>query len=263
MEPISLKKISIRIDGIYADTFYVKDTIDISEKPIAVYFGGLPTTGGKNMATFFLAKQGYLVVQPQYLGTFDSEDVFSPDNLKVSIKKVITIFSKKNVFDIKKEVNIPISGNIKVFVGHSFGCNAILHSHTILRDEIDLLLFFSPVIGFGSNFGSFANPKEQIEYISRSRPYTYRLSNEDWMHYFDKDLKGVNSPLERLNKLNFCKTILFYGKLDANFDLEKIKSLVQESNNPLLNIHTVEGAGHGIESLLNNTTRKIINDELR
>ena len=70
MENISLKKISIRSDEIYADTFYIDDSIELSKKPIAIYFGGLPTTGGKNMATYFFAKQGYLVVQPQYLGTF-------------------------------------------------------------------------------------------------------------------------------------------------------------------------------------------------
>lgn len=245
------------MDGIYSDMYYVEDHINLKDKKIVLFFGGFPSPGGKNLATFFFAELGYLVIHPFFLGTFDSDGDFTPRSPENTLEKFIKVIKGKEILNAKTAKSVAISGVVEIAAAHSFGCHVLLNSSDILSTEIKLMVLFSPVIGFGKKYGSNANPFDQIDYVQRARPKTYRIpSKERWYDFFKAEIESELN--NKIKNLGHFKSLFVVGEKDSNFEIDVISDLINSAKIESAKMYIVKDAKHGVESLLNKGTKKRI-----
>lgn len=245
-----MKKVAFRMDGISGEMYSASAN---GTKPICLYLSGLPGSTGRNAGTFFFANKGFAVLQPQYMGTYDSDGAFTPSNTFDSVRKLNEIVNRGVIVDVKNNREIEMASAISVVFAHSFGCYVALRTLGSLPQVI-LTVLFAPTIGFGQRYGSFADPIVQIDYLKRGRPYTYRLGPRDeWQEHFQKDLTAKARDNRLIGKHN-SQILAIVGGNDKNFDPRYISELIKEDGikdgRRVADCLIVENGDHDIESLL-------------
>jgi pimeloyl-ACP methyl ester carboxylesterase len=242
--------------GIMCDTY---EPSNGSAKEVALLLYGFPATIGENAATDFLRANGFLVLQPHYPGTYDSEGAFTPQSAVDMVSLIAEALSHGNVHDVKRNSTRSVPGRISVCVGYSFGCIVALRSLPYLTTLRSLLLV-SPAISYGkaevdSGFEEEGPPF--IDYVRRSRPFTYRLGdNTSWDAFYNG---AFNRPSgEPPGSLHSVLGLV--GSDDSSFDLEVLlrnfDPIVRTyvGRYPGVQLLTVEGAGHSINDLITEST---------
>jgi len=222
----------------------------------AIFLYGFPGSVGANITTDLLIKNGYTVFMPNYYGTYDSNGTHTPISALQTLTDLSNAISKGEFKDIKSQNHITIPINVELVAASSFGCFIALRSLNVFQD-VNSLLLIAPAITFcnsGANFcGLLEDGIENIEYVIRSRPYTYRIGDRnDWLKLFSGQ---YDIPVS--NTFHSLKNIIgIVGDNDSTFDLQrlnaKFKSLIQKiiNSDAQIQLETVSGGSHSAESLL-------------
>ncbi len=165
--------------------------------PIAMVLLGMPATIGESEVTRLLNSEGFTVVQPHYAGTYDSAGEFHPAAAVMTARAVAKSLVDGEVIDVKNQVSRTIASSIALLVGYSFGAHVACHAlHSINAQG---LLLISPAISYGTTETGFKSEDITfLDYVTRSRPYTYRIGNRaEWKSLFQGDLNSFEYSKER------------------------------------------------------------------
>lgn len=246
-------------DGLCCDVFYDKRK---NNDECALFLYGFPATVGSNKLTDVLVEMGYTVLQPHYLGTYDSKGDFTPQSAFDTVKKIETVVNKSLVKNLKNNTMYKLPNRISVCIGYSFGAYVMRHTITYLKNVKNLILV-SPVMSNNiSNSLCWVNEDglTHLNYVLRTRPFTYRITNKgDWMDKYVNDVVFENIPSDKV------ETVLWlYGRNDPAMDEVKLKeSYIMATRNCLATnaqvmIYPVDEGDHSINSLITEQSQNII-----
>lgn len=243
-------------DGLCCDVFYDKSR---TNNEVALFLYGFPATIGENELTVKLVERGYMVLQPHYYGTYDSKGDFTPETAFKTVESIVNIARKSLVKNLKNNSMMHIPPNISLCIGYSFGAFVLRHSMDYLMD-VDKVILVSPVMSNNPNnelCWANENALEHLQYVMRTRPYTYRITNIDaWMRQYVNDEKREKTSRDN----NVRKVFWLYGKDDEAIVSRKIDdSYIFATQNFIgkyadAKIVAVENGGHGINTLINEET---------
>ncbi len=245
---------------------YIPD--QVLEQRLALFLYGFPATIGENLMTNFLLKNGYFVVQPHYPGTYDSGGKFTPQSAEEMVKTLLQELSGGKVKNLKDDTQIPVPHNVTLCVGYSFGCMITLRCLPFFKN-LQSTILISPAISYGVtdlSSGFIENGPAFLDYIRRTRPYTYRLGNsKEW----EKLYSGFLNIPRGEAPLSLETVIGISGAQDKSFNLPMLKKnfspIVEKyaGNGKNITLQIIANAGHSVSNLINNSTESYLENELR
>jgi len=248
-------------NGLCCDVYYNKE---YSNNQCALFLYGFPATIGSNDMTELLVEKGYTVLHPHYFGTYDSEGDFTPSSAYKTVEAIYKIVKNGQVRNLKNNTMLKLPNRITVCIAYSFG--AFVLKHTVKHlDEVKTVLLVSPVMSNNKrNVLCWVNEygAEHLNYVVRTRPFTYRIKDTtEWYSEYVNDNFEQNDSLD-----NSVENILWlYGKRDPammeellteKYDMASKQTLSKSAKCTIL---CVENGDHGINSLLTNTSREVLN----
>jgi len=227
---------------------------------VSLFLYGFPAMIGPNKMTDLLVSHGFVVLQPHYPGTYDSAGTFDPFSAADAVATIVEAIRDGKVQDLRSNKTRHISPAITACVGYCFGCNVALRSLPVLT-HLRSLILASPALTIGpatvsSGFVAYGPPL--LEYVKRSRPYTYRLGKlGKWMQLYDGHL---NQPTGKCP--SSLRTVLgLAGAEDERFDHSVLKqnshTIIKRfvGDQATVSFLFIPGADHRIDSLLDKDAR--------
>lgn len=250
--------------GLCCDVYYNKNK---NNNKCALFLYGFPATIGSNELTEFLVDRGYTVLHPHYYGTYDSIGDFSPQSAYKTVEVINEIVKNSLVKNLKKNTVYKLPNKISICIGYSFGAYVLRHTIQYLN-ELEEVLLFSPVMSNNpENKLCWVNEngEEHFNYVMRTRPFTYRIKDKEaWMREYVNDLQE-----EKRIGVNSIKNVLWlYGKNDDAMIENEIKEKYLDSTKDCISntanvaIFCVDEGSHGINTLMNDETIRILNSIL-
>lgn len=206
---------------------------------------GLPYVPGAQPYFTDLIDRGYLIVQPQYIGTYDSGGKFSPAEAIRTVRCTVDEI-KTGIYDTKSGALL-VTGDVDAAIGHSFGSWVLLNSMADLV-SCSTIILLSPFLAMGkyqSEVGVSCDLSKQVSYISTALPYTFRLSSTvEWEKFFGNG----DFPLPSDFGPGGGRILFAVGMDDKAFDIDilkrKISSLAEKIPSSDTLFFSVEGVGH-------------------
>lgn len=253
-----MPKYKYRIKGLSGEIFLPKES---EHYKVAVFCNGFPGSIGEHIIIKELMELGFAVIQPQYPGVYDSDGSFTVESAVSSIESISKLVDMNGFVDIKKGKKIRLPVSISLLAGHSFGCLIAARAANILNNVLAMALF-APILGYATkpyDFGVREDGIFQLEYILKSRPHTYRLSDIDgWRKLFKGDLgKKIIGRDEPINRV-----LGIVGSDDSDFDVEVLQKNFDKCLNLVCDkvnktkLYIVSSVGHGKEELMSNIETK-------
>jgi pimeloyl-ACP methyl ester carboxylesterase len=261
-----MKRVRFIEQGLTCDVFQPDGTNE--DTPGALYLYGFPGSIGENSVTRFLLSEGYVVLQPHYPGTYDSDGTFTPDSAVGMTAHLQTLVERGEAMNVKNMKPMGIPKQIEVCIGHSFGCFVALRAARSLPNLLDLVLL-APAITYGEgefSCGIIENGVDHISYVQRSRPHTYRLGDtQAWLDLY----AGKQNMMQQFKHPTLRSTIGVVGSNDPYFKSETLKnsfdSLIRMHLGTQSAVHLwqIAAGDHSSESLLNSVTSKALSENLK
>jgi hypothetical protein len=231
----------------------------------AILLYGFPATISENAATDLLVSSGFSVFQPHYPGTYDSEGLFTPQSAVEVIPNLLEALSHGEVRDLKKNSIRAVPRKVVVCIGYSFGCMISLRGIPYLT-SLHSLLLLAPAISYGHApipSGWNETGPSFLDYLRRSRPFTYRLGETHSWHEFYNG--ALNYPTgESPESLHTIVGVA--GAKDGSFNhavlQQNFAPVVQRyaGSHPDIKLLTVEDGNHSLNSLITDKTTPIIRE---
>jgi len=192
-----------------------------------------------------LIDEGYILIYPSYIGTWESDGICTIENAVDTLKEVIT--------NLKKESGIELRSNDQVFwkykppilIGGSFGGSVVLVTGAKLK-EISTIVALAPVINFKNHAQGIYEEQDLNKtwnIIQKGWKYLWRIKKENWNKLIQGKL-DLN-PDEYLEELQDKNLFLIHGKNDKvvhySRSKEFFKLLKLNNKNKLL---LIENKGH-------------------
>jgi hypothetical protein len=246
-----MKKLRFIDNGLAGDVYY-----DERRQPscAGLFLYGFPSFVGPNEVTRTLTSAGILSVQPHYFGTYDSRGLYSPSSLIETCTTVQQLFDRGYVSQAKdgNPYHLP---NLKICVAHSFGCLTAVRGISALT-TVELLILLAPAVHYrrsAPDFGLNEDGPAHLEYVRRSHPFTYRLSDaHDW-----ENLLTGNDPLPTsVTHPALKQVVAAVGENDKYFDKDALRTSLPMiikaycGDKVDVGFHVVKGATHPIDSIL-------------
>jgi hypothetical protein len=180
-----MNKARIRIDGLAA-LVYWPDGAGFSKT--ALIAPGLPYDLAQDRIVPVLTASGFGVIQPQYIGTYDSDGFFTPQGcIETLLRFERLIATHDRLYDIRGERYFNIGPRVDVLSAHSFGTysavGALLRG---LRPSLTILM--SPMFEFGAKraeVGLQLDVRKHVRHIANALPLTFRMKTvAEWEDFF-------------------------------------------------------------------------------
>ena len=262
-----MKKARIRENELAAQFYWSTDNV----KKIVLTAPGMPYVPDEEAFTSFLSDFGCGVLQPQYIGTYDSSGIFTPENAVETLFRFSDQISKNGtIHDLRNDNVLYVPRTIDVLVAHSFGTYVAFNS--ILNGlDVDIAILFSPMLEYGSNApiaGLKANLSGHIRHISLSLPLTFRLGNLDIWNDFFMNTPHVHPKVAINTTRKIVNIICVCGKEDPGIDSEISRKYVQNlcqnygHRVNLLEYIEVDKGTHDVATLLTDDVKDYIRNKL-
>lgn len=224
---------------------------------------GMPATIGETALTAVLTSQGWTTFQPHYHGTYDSDGLFSPASAAETVRSVARAVATGEVLDVKSNRARKIAPNISLLAGYSFGAHVAFKTLAEFSD-LRVLLLLAPAIAYGDDSTGFsAEGIGFLDYLSRSRPHTYRLADRSEWQGFYSGLDNNFSP--RADSMAEPFTVIAYvGSDDNSIDADRLTAGLTGLVSGVLGdgttcgVKVVAGAGHSSAEILTDQVRSEI-----
>jgi pimeloyl-ACP methyl ester carboxylesterase len=243
---------------------YVPPRGSLVRAETALQLYGFPATIGANKLTEYLAGSGYTVVQPHYPGTYDSPSTFTPTSAFQMVAAVARAIESGPITDLKRMEPRTLPP-ITVVAAQSFGCLVAVQTARHVP-QLHTLLLLAPAITYADDCESIGYREDgatHLAYVQRTRPFTYRLGNvEDWLNMY---AGRYDWPI---GSRASCETVAgVVGTEDDSFDFSRLRCNFASVVARFLDAHPllveVQGGGHGVDTLLNDASRRALDEKLR
>lgn len=243
-----IKSLKSRVEGIALEIF-------LPEAPLfsVIYCNGFPGSTGSNELIEYLNAQRVCVIFPQYPGVYDSDGLFTVASASNSIVQVAKFVSEKRLTNIKNDRTIDGIPRVTSIFSHSFG-SVIANRACGLIEDLRSVVMLAPIISYQRvpvDYGVREDGLNQLDYVKRSRPYTYRFgSTDDWERLFSGE--SLDLPEDRY----YPKIILgIVGKKDSEFDIPVLMECFQniipfQHQTAECRLILVEDASHARQQML-------------
>lgn len=226
----------------------------------AVSLPGLPSATTMDAITPLLCRWGYGVVQPQYIGTYDSDgDPFTPESAVRSVSLVQELVKTGKLHDLRGDRFVDSGRIVEVMAAHSFGTfvamKAILQG---LRPRIAVML--SPMFEFGKRSGEVGltvDWRRHVDHMARALPLTFRMNDtKRWYDFFATAEHYQPDPATVVGSDTRVRIYCIVGEKDTSLIADKSRRYVEKfvGRYPTVlefaGFRTIPGAGHDAEELL-------------
>jgi pimeloyl-ACP methyl ester carboxylesterase len=206
--------------GLAGDVYYPTPQSGLAPREAGMFVYGFPSFVGPNEVTSAFLRIGLLAFQPHYFGTYDSAGIHSPITFLDTCRASQEAFDRGYVRQSKDGKPFPLPPSLTVCVGHSFGCLIALRSSKVLTG-IKVLVLLGPALHYRKGFGLDENGLENLEYVRKSHPFTYRLASaQDW----ETVLTGKDALPENPSHPTLQKVIAIVGERDKYFDIPALRA---------------------------------------
>jgi hypothetical protein len=265
-----MQTINIRKNGLGAILRFPSfdgDYIRIS----AASFTGIPTTNTTTASTKLLTSFGYGVIQPQYIGTYDSDGILTPENCVKTISKAFYLDDQnKFIFDYHSNKQSKLSSKSDILMAHCvggcFSLNAILRG---FRPHVVIL--FAPICEYGPNrrdAGTDIDFVKYVKYMKNVYTHTHRFDSQLWENFFLHDSNFHPLPGECAISEKKSKLLVLMGDQDEMVDVHRCKNFIEHFAKKyshvleLSEFVCVPQAKHNVQSILSPSTIEFINNWL-
>lgn len=224
---------------------------------------GMPATIGETAITATLTSHGWTTLQPHYHGTYDSGGLFSPASAADTVRSVTRAVEAGEVIDVKSNQTRNIAPAVSLVVGYSFGAHVAFRTLAEFND-LKAVLLLSPAIAYGDGSTGFSSEGvDFLDYLSRSRPYTYRLADKsEWQRFYS----GLDNsfPAKADSTAEPITIMAYVGSKDESIDADRLAVGLTALVADVLGVGTtcsvkvVQGAGHSSGDLLTDQIRSEI-----
>ena len=251
-----MKKFRFLDKGLAGDVFYPDPDVGPRPSSAGVFVYGFPAFVGPNAVTALMVQRGMMAVQPHYLGSYDSDGIYSPISLLDTCRVAGELFQQGHVTQSRDGKRFDIPSQIDVFVGHSFGCLVALRGIRFLP-SIRRLVLMAPAVHYSRSnpdFGLHENGPEHLEYVRRSHPHTYRLAPATEWHELLTGKDGL--PRHQYTHPSLEEVVAIVGEKDKYFDREALRSnlpVIVEAycgSRARFSFHVVREAAHPVDDLV-------------
>lgn len=223
---------------------------------------GFPYSLVANDAIAWMTEHGYTVLFPQPPGSYDSNGNYTPMNHVRLLSQAAEDMFEGRLTHAKSGASLPALPRPDGIIAHSFG--TVSAADYAAGASPRWALLFAPILGYSSSapdFGVREDLATQIDYVARSRPFTFRLG--DRAEIMNQSLSGQGRQATEDHGVNVIGVV---GEDDDTFDVRVLAgdwgSLVQQRIGPraTARLHIVQGAGHGITELLTTEVTEALED---
>lgn len=195
----------------------------------ALFFDGMPYVPAITPMTQYLVDRGYGVLQPQYMGTFDSDGKLTPQSAVDTVFEVTRQLKENPWYNYRSEAEFRVAEDVDLAVAHSYGTN-VLFSALLQGFRPRVMILKSPFFLFGSNAaeaGQRGDFTGHVRQMIDALPLTFRFeSNDEWFDYF------VNSPQvhpapEAVSAGTRTKLLCVVGDNDGDIDPQVSRSYLE------------------------------------
>lgn len=251
-----MNKARIRVNNIAALVFWNDgDGFDRT----AVVLPGVPYETSQDPLTPLLLSSGFGVIQPQYIGTFDSKGELSPDSCIETVFQIRNVIAQhETLYDLRGERSFRIGHSMDLLTGHSFGSFVAMGS--ILRGiGADRSLLLSPMFEFGidrERAGIRLDMERHVRHIAAALPLTFRLKSERlWRKFFISERRFHPEP-RKTSCQHRTKLLVIAGDDDPSLEVTASRRYVTDfvarysTCLELTTFVTVSNGTHDTKSLL-------------
>ena len=211
---------------------------------------GIPLSCGKNTTAENLARRGFIVLLPYYMGVCDSRGCFNFSNsVKTALRGWEFCNSKYFLNYLKDSKEKPLIRKIKwVYSANSFGAIILLASLKDVKVESSLLI--SPVV---PKWFSRENTASLFKFLKSGYPFTFRTENllSVYKDFSEKTILSKTNFLSQNQKVK--KLMIIHGYKDKVVPLKDVKDFfksLEQSINKVYYFFVPRGT-HKSNTLLN------------
>lgn len=259
-----MNKARVRINGL-ASLVYWEDEVGFDQTALVV--PGLPYETSESPFVQLLAPASFGVIQPQYMGTFDSEGEFSPESAVETLLRFQDVLrNNSELYDLRAERSFRVGNQINVLVAHSFGTYAAIGA--ILQGlRTPIAIMCSPMFEFGSrcqDVGIKVDMERHVRHISNALPLTFRLKSQEVWHDFFTTREKFHPEREEVTCPHRTKLLIIAGDSDPSLDVKRsqqyVKGFISHYSHclELADYLVVNGGNHDLLSLLNSNVVKAV-----
>lgn len=193
---------------------------------------GLPSTPKRQDVIEYLANQGFLVFQPRYRGTWESDGEFLAEDPVIDIRDVVEVIKSNNIQELFNMNTFVFDIQHISVIGASLGGSVALSS--IFIPEVQKVVALSPVVNFKTfNTSYHEQDLKQIgEFMLRAFTNGYRFTRENWTRLLDGEIihpveVNTDEMREKIfiiqckddNTVNYIPVINFAEKMKVRYKL--------------------------------------------
>jgi len=206
--------------------------IDLPDKfnyKAIIFCQKFPGNNEKDELISSFASEGYIVMQPKYLGTGKSEGLISIENFLETIKKSKDFLLTGNAEDLKSKEKIKWETREIILMGVSFGASLALISGA--KDErIKKVIALSPIIDFKEHGKNPEIPEadyfQLYNLIAENHKAALKGFNfDDW--YKVCSGQSCLNPIEYFNSLKEKEILFIHGKQDLEINFSRTVSFYE------------------------------------
>lgn len=213
-----MEKNKLRYGDIVAESYYLEK----NNGNVIIFCPGIPGTSSYIEMAEKYVKEGFIFINPKYLGSWESYGDFSIENCKKTFVDFVNALRDKEVKTIfGDDFDVEINGIF--LLGHSFGGSVALCSGSDLN--IDGIIALAPVIDYR------VQGKEECEEEKMDWLYSFIIAGfENVYRSFDKTkweafcLNGsILNASDYLEQLKTKKILLVHGTEDTSINYNRSK----------------------------------------
>jgi pimeloyl-ACP methyl ester carboxylesterase len=251
--PTSIDRYVVRHRGVTINLIVPAPAIPRKAVILAYGLPGAPLTYSDS-AVSKLARMGFIVALPQYIGTFDSYGKCTIENSVDTMLRTIELLEKGRASELYHLAPVRWKVRSISLIGGSFGGSVALVAGA-KSGHVKNIVAMSPPTDYrsivrGAEKGEEGMDEDRV-IMGRAQPFTWRFSAKTW----EKAMKGdidLNA-VDYVPQLKKKRVLLLHGTKDESVSIERSKSLY-ESMLPSKGkkLVTLKGRGHFGLSILHN-----------
>lgn len=186
---------------------------------------GLPAIPKRQDVIEYLANQGFLVFQPRYRGTWESDGEFLLQSPLIDIQDVVEVIKSNNIQELFNMKTFIFDIQRISVIGTSFGGSVALSSISI--PEVQKVVALSPVINFKTfNTTYHEQDLKQIgEFILRAFTNGYRFTRENWLRLLNGE---IINPAEVMTSETSEKIFIIQCEDDQTVNYRPVTDFAQK-----------------------------------
>ncbi|MBF4996680.1 hypothetical protein IRT45_05865 [Nocardia sp. BSTN01] len=256
-----MKSLKIK-QASYSAELFLPDTEPSSTY---LYAAGFPYSIGKNSAISWLCSMGVAVFFPQAPGTYDSDGKFCPSSHAELLLRAATDINSNALTNARTggalEGSVPA---VRGIVAHSYGTIAAL-DFVKAYESVEVAILFAPILGYCKDhygYGVREDLGEQISYVQRTRPHTFRLASRQVI--LEQSMRCARDISDSRTFRNAFDIVGVVGDKDSTFDVEILsrhwESFITERIAGPVRTSLIrnENGGHSIGSILSADVDSVI-----